>query len=178
METVMPVRLAQVSNAFDTFRQLAGFGPITTEDEYDRAMTLVGDILDATRGTPQREDPAHPLSRLLDWITPAIRAYEVEHVPMPDVEPREVLRFLMAQHGLSQSIDRGGRACMIEPALGFDVRVRCMSLANATTPPSAAVHVPDIRATAFPECARRCAGIPAPSDLRYRALRLCSALRA
>jgi len=103
METVMPVRLAQVSNAFDTFRQLAGFGPITTEDEYDRAMTLVGDILDATRGTLQREDPTHPLSRLLDWITPAIRAYEVEHVPMPDVEPREVLRFLMAQHGLSQS---------------------------------------------------------------------------
>jgi len=103
MEAPMSVKLVQVANAFNTFRHLAGFGPITNEDEYDRAMALAGEILDATRGTPQREDATHPLSRLLDWITPAIRAYEAEHFPMPDVEPRAVLQFLMTQHGLSQS---------------------------------------------------------------------------
>jgi len=103
METLMSAPLAHVADAFQAFRHAAGFAVIRNDDEYERALALAQDILDATRNTPQREDTSHPLFNLLEWLTPLIQAYEAEHFPLPDAEPREVLRFLMTQHGLTQS---------------------------------------------------------------------------
>jgi len=103
MEAVTQTKLQQVLNAFETFRTLAGFGLINSETDYERAIALTEAILDATRQTPQREDSHAPLSMLLDWVISAIRDYETTHVDLPTVSPREVLRFLMEQHGLSQS---------------------------------------------------------------------------
>jgi len=103
METLMSEKLAHAANALASFHHTVGFATISTEEEYERALSLMQDILDATRETPQREDTTHPLFSLLEWLTPLIQAYETEHFPMPDAEPREVLRFLMAQHDLTQS---------------------------------------------------------------------------
>jgi len=103
MEAVTQTKLQQVANAFETFRTLAGFGLINSETDYERAIALTEAILDTTRQTPQREDTSAPLSILLDWVTEAIRIYEATHVCLPVASPREVLRFLMEQHGLSQS---------------------------------------------------------------------------
>jgi HTH-type transcriptional regulator/antitoxin HigA len=43
-----------------------------------------------------------PLADLLGCLAEQVEAYEDEHYPLPDAEPREVLRFLMDQHGLKQ----------------------------------------------------------------------------
>jgi len=103
MATVTTAPLDQLAAAFDAFRHLAGFARIASEAEYEQALALTEAILDATRDTPQREDAAHPLMALLDWLTPAIRDYETAHFPIPAAAPREVLRCLMEQHSLSQS---------------------------------------------------------------------------
>jgi len=103
METVTQTKLQQVANAFETFRTLAGFGLINSETDYERAIALTEAILDTTRQTSSREDTSAPLSILLDWAAEAIRIYEATHVCLPAASPREVLRFLMEQHGLSQS---------------------------------------------------------------------------
>lgn len=94
--------LTDIANRFNAFRDAAGFGAIHTEDEYRRAISLAESIFDATRGTEQLEDPENPLARLLDFITPAIEAYESENYPVPDVSPRELVRFLMEQNNLTQ----------------------------------------------------------------------------
>jgi len=103
MATVATAPLDQIAAAFDAFRHLAGFARIASEAEYEQALALTEAILDATRDTPQREDAAHPLMALLDWLTPAIRDYETVHFPVSAASPREALRYLMEQHGLSQS---------------------------------------------------------------------------
>ncbi|MBM2810626.1 MAG: Transcriptional regulator [Chloroflexi bacterium] len=40
---------------------------------------------------------------LLDTLGTLIRAYEEEHYPLPDCRGADVLRFLMDEHGLTQS---------------------------------------------------------------------------
>ena len=103
MATVTPRTLAQVARSFEAFRAAAGFGTIRNEADYARAMTLIDAILDATRNDRAHEDAAHPLSPLLDFLSTVVHDYEVEHHAIPNAPPREVLRFLMEQHGLSQS---------------------------------------------------------------------------
>lgn len=103
METVTPRALAEVARSFEAFRAAAGFGAIRSDADYTRAMSLIDAILDATRNDPTREDAAHPLASLLDFLTAAMHDYEAERHAIPNASPREVLRFLMEQHGLSQS---------------------------------------------------------------------------
>ncbi|MDR2875493.1 MAG: transcriptional regulator [Methylobacillus sp.] len=102
MEAVIP-DLAKVARSYGEFRAVAGVGAIRTEADYDRALFLIEAILDETRDTPAREDAAHPLADLLDLLTAAVREYEADHHAIPAVSPREVLRFLMDQHGLRQA---------------------------------------------------------------------------
>ena len=94
--------LTEVIAGFEAFRSAAGFGAIRNEAEYARALALVESIFDATRGTPEREDPSHPLMLLLGLVGPAIEAYESKLCPLPDASPREVVRLLMEQNGLVQ----------------------------------------------------------------------------
>lgn len=94
--------LTDVIAGFEAFRSAAGFGAIRNEAEYARALALVESIFDATRGTPEREDPSHPLMLLLGLVGPAIEAYESKLCPLPDASPREVVRLLMEQNGLVQ----------------------------------------------------------------------------
>ena len=44
----------------------------------------------------------HPLAEALDYLANQVKAYEDENFHIPEAEPREVLRFLMEQHGLKQ----------------------------------------------------------------------------
>jgi HTH-type transcriptional regulator/antitoxin HigA len=48
------------------------------------------------------DDERHPLAEVLDYLADQVAAYEDEHHPIPEAEPREVLRFLMNQHELRQ----------------------------------------------------------------------------
>lgn len=60
-------------------------------------MALIDELLDEVG-----DDEAHPLAEVLDLISAQAKAYEDEHVQIPEAEPREVLRFLMDQHDLKQ----------------------------------------------------------------------------
>lgn len=95
--------LSQVARSYSEFRAVAGVGAIRTEADYDRALGLIEAILDNTRDTPAREDSTHPLADLLDLLTAAVHEYETDHHAIPASSPRDVLRFLMDQHGLKQS---------------------------------------------------------------------------
>jgi HTH-type transcriptional regulator/antitoxin HigA len=45
----------------------------------------------------------HPLYSLLDTLGTLIHAYEEEHYPIPITTGADALRFLMDEHGLTQS---------------------------------------------------------------------------
>jgi HTH-type transcriptional regulator/antitoxin HigA len=71
---------------------------IRNEREYDDAVGRMNELLDEI-GT----DESHPLYSLLDTLGTLIQAYEEEHHPIPGANGAEVLRFLMDEHGLTQS---------------------------------------------------------------------------
>ena len=80
------------------FRDALGFSAIRSAKDYKRASAVMKQLLDETG-----EDENHPLAEVLDYLATQVEAYEAEHVSIPDAPPRDVLRFLMDQHGLSQS---------------------------------------------------------------------------
>jgi HTH-type transcriptional regulator/antitoxin HigA len=71
---------------------------IRNEHEYDLAIEHLNRLLDEV-GT----DEQHPLYTLLDTLGTLIHAYEEEHYPIPECSGVDVLRFLMEEHGLTQS---------------------------------------------------------------------------
>lgn len=71
---------------------------VKSAKDHKRATEVMNQLLDEVG-----EDETHPLAEVLDYLGNQISIYEAEHVRIPDVAPGEVLRFLMEQHGLSQS---------------------------------------------------------------------------
>ena len=71
---------------------------IRNEREYNAAIKRLNELLDEIG-----DNEKHPLYSLLDTLGTLIHAYEEEHYPIPDVTGAEVLRFLMDEHGLTQS---------------------------------------------------------------------------
>jgi HTH-type transcriptional regulator/antitoxin HigA len=71
---------------------------IRNEPEYDLAVERLNRLLDEA-GT----DEQHPLYTLLDTLGTLIHAYEEEHHLIPECSGADVLRFLMEEHGLTQS---------------------------------------------------------------------------
>jgi HTH-type transcriptional regulator/antitoxin HigA len=85
----------------DLQRHWAAIGPILSirnEDDYDLAVERLNDLLDEVG-----DDETHPLYTLLDTLGTLIRAYEEEYYPMPECRGADILRFLMEEHGLTQS---------------------------------------------------------------------------
>ncbi|MEP6895505.1 MAG: transcriptional regulator [Chloroflexota bacterium] len=79
----------------------ANIAPLLTvrnEREYNAAVKRMNDLLDEI-GTNEK----HPLYSLLDTLGTLIHAYEEEHYPIPESTGMDVLRFLMDEHGLTQS---------------------------------------------------------------------------
>jgi len=79
----------------------ANIAPLLTvrnEREYNAAVRRMNELLDEI-GTNEK----HPLYSLLDTLGTLIHAYEEEHYPIPESTGVDVLRFLMDEHGLTQS---------------------------------------------------------------------------
>jgi len=74
------------------------FLSIRNEHEYDLAVALLNRLLDEVGA-----DEQHPLYTLLDTLGTLISAYEEQHHPMPECSGVDILRFLMDEHGLTQS---------------------------------------------------------------------------
>lgn len=82
-------------------RHWASIGPLLTirnEHEYDLSVQRMNVLLDEI-GT----DDEHPLYDLLDTLSTIIHAYEEKHFSLPDCSGAEMLRFLMEEHGLTQT---------------------------------------------------------------------------
>ncbi|MCL4825475.1 MAG: helix-turn-helix domain-containing protein, partial [Anaerolineales bacterium] len=71
---------------------------IRNEREYNAAVKRLNELLDEIGA-----DEKHPLYSLLDTLGTLIEAYEEEHHPVPEANGSDVLRFLMDEHGLTQS---------------------------------------------------------------------------
>ena len=71
---------------------------IRNEREYNAAVKRLNELLDEIG-----DNEKHPLYSLLDTLGTLVHVYEEEHYPIPDVTGTEVLRFLMDEHGLTQS---------------------------------------------------------------------------
>ena len=71
---------------------------IHNETEYARAIERLNALLDEV-GT----DESHPLYELLETLGTLIQAYEEKNHAIPDCSGVDMLRFLMAEHGLTAS---------------------------------------------------------------------------
>lgn len=70
---------------------------IRTEADYNRAIEVLNKLLDEVG-----DNESHPLYNFLEVLGTLIESYEEDHVNIPDVPGREVLKFLMEEHGLTQ----------------------------------------------------------------------------
>lgn len=80
-QQVLPVRLA----------------PIRNEAQHQALSDLLNELIEIVG-----DDEEHELVDLLDLVGQLVADYEDRQHPIPDAEPREVLRFLMEQQGLKQ----------------------------------------------------------------------------
>ena len=79
----------------------ANIAPLLTirnEREYNAAVRRLNELLDEIG-----DNEKHPLYGLLDTLGTLIHIHEEEHYPIPDASGAEILRFLMEEHGLTQS---------------------------------------------------------------------------
>ena len=86
-----------ILRAWMPFKEVVGVTSVRTEDDYAQARATIDVLVDEVG---DNED--HPLADVLDYLADQVKAYEDEHFAIPAAEPREVLRFLMEQHGLKQ----------------------------------------------------------------------------
>jgi HTH-type transcriptional regulator / antitoxin HigA len=86
-----------ILEAWRPFKEVIGVTSVRTEEDYNRAMSLINSLLDVIKG-----DEDHPLADVLNYLSDLVIPYEEEHYPIPDASPRDLLEFLMEQQGLKQ----------------------------------------------------------------------------
>ena len=93
------VDLAAIMPAWQALSKSAGIGPIRSEAQYERMISLLEALLDETRGARRLASN----EGLIDIVAHFIEAYETKHHAIPDCPANEMLRHFMEQHGLKQS---------------------------------------------------------------------------
>ncbi|MDR6584755.1 transcriptional regulator [Herbaspirillum sp. BH-1] len=88
----------KITSHFAALSSLIPLRPIRSDDDYDRAVTTLNQLLDAGAGNEK-----HPLADLVDTLGSLIAEYDDKHFPLQQVSPVDVLQFLMEQHQLTQS---------------------------------------------------------------------------
>ena len=86
-----------ILKAWMPFKQLIGVTSVHTKKDYAQVRATIDTLLDEVG-----DDESHPLADVLDYLADQVKAYEDENFPIPEAEPKEVLRFLMEQHNLKQ----------------------------------------------------------------------------
>lgn len=92
------MNLNDLQQAWLQLSTTAHIAPIRNESHYEQMLQLADTLTNAIGNAQQ-----HPLLDLLDLVSELIRSYDAEHYTVPDASPRDILAFLMEQHGLSQS---------------------------------------------------------------------------
>ena len=86
-----------ILRAWIPFKDAVGVTSVRTEQDYAQARATIEVLLEEIG-----DDENHPLADVLDYLSDQVEAYEDERYAIPASEPKEVLRFLMDQHGLKQ----------------------------------------------------------------------------
>lgn len=94
----MMLAIADVTRNFIALCEQVPLHAIENEADYNRAVDVLNELLDAGGA-----DEEHPLAGLVKLLGDVIAEYEVVHFPEPKLAGREMLAFLMEQHGLRQS---------------------------------------------------------------------------
>jgi HTH-type transcriptional regulator/antitoxin HigA len=81
--------------------------PIQTEQDHDRALARIDELMGAKFGTPEGDE--------LDILATLVDAYETKHYPMDAPDPITAIQFRMEQQGLTRKD--------LEPMIGSGVRV-------------------------------------------------------
>lgn len=90
--------IQKIARRYEALCELVPLRPISRKSQYDAAVEHLNRLLDAGGA-----DQANPLAGLVEALGEMIHAYEKRQAPMPDAEPREVLRYLLQEHGLKQA---------------------------------------------------------------------------
>lgn len=86
-----------ILRAWMPFKEVVGVTTVRTEEDYAQALATIEVLLDEIG-----DNDSHPLADVLDYLADQVAAYEDVRCPLPDADPKAVLRFLMEQHGLKQ----------------------------------------------------------------------------
>ena len=92
------IEIDKIAKRYKALCELVPLKPITKKAEYDAAVEHLNQLLDAGGA-----DQAHRLAGLVEALGELIQTYEKRQTPMPEAEPREVLRYLMTESGLKQA---------------------------------------------------------------------------
>ena len=92
------MNMLELEQVWQQLSKTVALSPIHNRKEYDR-MVLLADHLSDTIGSSKR----HSLLNLFEIVCELIRSYERDHFPLDNPSPREILKFLIDQHGLRQS---------------------------------------------------------------------------
>lgn len=90
--------IQEITQHINALRAQVPLSPITTKQEYDNAVNILNELLDAGGA-----DEQHPLAVLVSLLSDFIADYEDRHNQPPIVTGRAMLAFLMEQQGLKQA---------------------------------------------------------------------------
>lgn len=86
-----------ILRAWIPFKEVVGVTSVRNEADYAQARAIIEVLLEEIG-----DDENHPLADVLDYLADQVAAYEEMRFPLPEAEPKEVLRLLMEQHDLKQ----------------------------------------------------------------------------
>jgi HTH-type transcriptional regulator/antitoxin HigA len=93
----LPGAVPDISATWAQLRAQLPITPIRTEEDYQQMLRVANTLADRLIGTEQ-----DPLADLLAIVTELIDHWRARQTTLPQGEPREVLRHLLATHGLKQ----------------------------------------------------------------------------
>lgn len=86
-----------IERHFVALRHSVPLGPVRSAEQHDALVSVMNALMDNGAA-----DEQHPLADLLALIGKLVADYEDVYLPRPQVPAPEVIRQLMAQHGLRQ----------------------------------------------------------------------------
>ncbi len=91
------IDIKALQKTWTAFDRLAHLRPIRSDEEYERTVALMNNLLDIVG-----DDENHALSGLLELVGELVEDYDAGHFAIEASDPKEVLRYLIETRGLKQ----------------------------------------------------------------------------
>lgn len=92
------MKLNDIRASWAALQNVTGIGPIHNEKDYDRMVVLADGLIESGLAGEAGE-----LSALFGLVSGLIADYDDKNHVLPAASPREMLRFFMEQHNLTQT---------------------------------------------------------------------------